>query len=32
MIERWTSVDVLGGGRPVGSVTWSPELRALLSL
>jgi L-asparaginase II len=31
-IERWTSVDVLGGGRPVGSVTWSPELRALLSL
>ncbi|HEY2296259.1 MAG TPA: asparaginase [Jatrophihabitans sp.] len=32
VIERWTSADVLGGGRPVGSVTWSPELRALLSL
>jgi L-asparaginase II len=31
-IARWTSVDVLGGGRPVGSVTWSPDLRTLLSL
>jgi hypothetical protein len=25
-------VPVLGGGRPVGEVTWAPELRALLGL
>ena len=32
VIEQWTSVDVLGGGRAVGAVTWSPQLRELLCL
>lgn len=31
-VARWSAVDVLGGGRPVGAVTWSPELRKLLRL
>lgn len=31
-VERWSSVAVLGGGAPVGALTWSPELRELLSL
>jgi L-asparaginase II len=31
-VERWTHVPVLGGGRPVGELTWTPELAALLSV
>lgn len=31
-IARWSAVEVLGGGRPVGAVTWSAELRRLLDL
>jgi L-asparaginase II len=31
-VRRWAAVPTLGGGRPVGSVTWSPQLRDLLGL
>jgi L-asparaginase II len=31
-VARWSSVDTLGGGRPMGSIRWAPELRALLSI
>jgi L-asparaginase II len=31
-IERWSHVPVLGGGRPVGELTWTPELASLLRL
>ncbi|MGI8760688.1 MAG: asparaginase [Jatrophihabitantaceae bacterium] len=31
-VRRWSAVDVLGGGRPVGAVGWSPFLRELLDL
>ena len=31
-IERWSAVDVLGGGEPVGAITWSPQLRELLGI
>jgi L-asparaginase II len=31
-VERWSHVPVLGGGRPVGELTWTPELAALLGL
>lgn len=30
-VRRWSSVDMLGGGAPVGAVRWSPDLRDLLS-
>lgn len=29
-VEKWASVDVLGGGRPVGAVTPAPDLLAFL--
>ena len=32
VVQRWSSVEVLGGGAPVGSITWSGELRSLLGL
>ena len=31
-VERWAHVEVLGGGRPVGELTWTPELAELLAL
>lgn len=31
-VQRWSEVAVLGGGVPVGGITWSPELRALLAV
>ena len=31
-VARWSAAPVLGGGRPVGSIRWAPELRALLGL
>lgn len=31
-IDHWTRAPVLGGGEPVGAVTWAPELRHLLDL
>jgi L-asparaginase II len=30
--RRWSDVPMLGGGRPVGAIRWSPELRAALAL
>lgn len=32
VVARWSSVPVLGGGAPVGDISWSPTLRELLSL
>ncbi len=32
VVARWAAVPVLGGGAPVGAITWSSELRDLLSL
>jgi L-asparaginase II len=32
VVSRWAAVAVLGGGSPVGAITWSPELRVLLRL
>jgi L-asparaginase II len=31
-VRRWSAVPVLGGGEPVGTLTWSPDLRAALEL
>jgi hypothetical protein len=31
-VRRWSAVPVLGGGQPVGAITWSPELGELLAL
>lgn len=31
-VRRWSSLDVLGGGKPVGTITWSPALTDLLGL
>ncbi|MFN2519122.1 MAG: asparaginase [Jatrophihabitantaceae bacterium] len=31
-VRRWSTVDVLGGGEPVGAIQWSPALVDLLSL
>jgi L-asparaginase II len=31
-IDNWSAAPVLGGGEPVGSITWSPELRARLNI
>lgn len=31
-VRRWSRVDMLGGGHPVGAVRWSDELRELLGL
>lgn len=31
-VDKWSAVEVLGGGAPVGSVSWSPALVSLLSL
>jgi L-asparaginase II len=32
VIERWSATPVLGGGEPVGIITWSPELRDRLGI
>jgi L-asparaginase II len=32
VVRRWSAVDVLGGGVPVGAIGWSPALIALLGL
>lgn len=32
VVDRWSAVDILGGGAPVGAITWSADLRALLGL
>ena len=32
LVQRWSSVEVLGGGEPVGAISWSPELLELLGL
>ncbi|HET6877215.1 MAG TPA: asparaginase, partial [Jatrophihabitans sp.] len=31
-VRRWSSELVLGGGKPVGAIGWSAELRAALGL
>ena len=31
VLARWSAVPVLGGGAPVGELTWSPDLHALIS-
>ncbi|PZS13981.1 MAG: asparaginase [Pseudonocardiales bacterium] len=31
-VRRWSTVDVLGGGAPVGTIGWSPALVDLLGL
>lgn len=31
-VDRWSAVPVLGGGEPVGTIGWSPELRARLGI
>ena len=31
-VRRWSQVDVLGGGHPVGAVRWSDDLQALLTI
>jgi L-asparaginase II len=31
-VRRWSAVPLLGGGQPVGSVRWTPDLRQLLGL
>lgn len=31
-VRRWSRVGLLGGGSPVGAITWSAELRDLLDL
>jgi L-asparaginase II len=32
VVRRWSAVEVLGGGAPVGAIGWSPELVDLLGL
>ena len=32
VVARWSAVPVLGGGAPVGAITWSSELKDLLGL
>ncbi|HZZ97955.1 MAG TPA: asparaginase [Jatrophihabitantaceae bacterium] len=32
VVARWAAVPVLGGGAPVGAITWSADLQALLGL
>jgi L-asparaginase II len=32
VVAEWAALDVLGGGAPVGAVTWSATLRDLLAL
>jgi L-asparaginase II len=31
-IDKWAATAVLGGGEPVGTITWSPELRNRLDI
>lgn len=31
-VRRWSEVAMLGGGRPVGAIRWSADLRAALAL
>lgn len=31
-VQRWSRVDALGGGHPVGAVRWSDDLRSTLGL
>lgn len=31
-VQRWSSEPVLGGGRPVGAIIWSAELRSALGV
>jgi L-asparaginase II len=31
-IEKWAATPVLGGGEPIGAITWSPELREQLGI
>ena len=32
VVRRWSAVEVLGGGEPVGAISWSPALIELLGL
>jgi L-asparaginase II len=32
VVARWSEVAVLGGGAPVGAISWSSDLRALLTV
>ena len=32
VVARWSAVPVLGGGAPVGAISWSSELKDLLGI